>query len=103
MPAGRRKVKGAGSGAAELLEELEALLDRLGIRLSQDRRVEGPGGFCRVHGEARMILNSRLAASDRADLILEELGRVDLSEVHIPPALRRRIEGDREPPPPSAS
>ena len=87
------------SETAELLEDLEALLEELGIRLTSDRRVEGRGGFCLVHGEKRMIVNSRMLAAGKAELILEELSRLDLGNVFIAPALRERISaaGEREP------
>jgi hypothetical protein len=93
---GRKK---EDSESSELLRDLEALLDDLGVRITHDRRVDGPGGYCLVNGEPRMILNSRLPASDQAEVILEELERLDLSGVYLSPALRARIEGtgDGEP------
>jgi len=81
------------SESSELLGDLEALLDELGVRITHDRRVDGPGGYCLVNGEPRMILNSRLPASDQAEVILEDLERLDLNGVYLSPALRARIEG----------
>lgn len=78
--------------AAETLKDLESLLEELGVRLTHDRRVDGKGGYCVVHGEARMIVNSRLPLSEQVEMLLEELGRLDLSGVFIPPALRRKID-----------
>lgn len=80
------------SESATLVEDLECLLDELGIRITRDRRVEGRGGLCTVHGERRLILNSRLPTSDEAEVILEELAHLDLSGVYLAPALRDLIE-----------
>lgn len=78
------------------LEEVEALAQRMGIKVSYDAMsglVQGIGGLCRVRGALRIIIDRRLKPPERLQIIVDALARLELPEgTKLSDALRRRFE-----------
>lgn len=79
----------------QMLEALEELARRLGLRLRSERG-DFRSGWCRVGGEEMLILNRRLGDSDKARTLARLLGERDLEEVYLLPELREFIDEARE-------
>lgn len=83
-----------------LLQALEEAAARLSIKLSyEDLRkgeVTARGGIFQLRGERRIIIHKGLPVKDRADVLAEILSEEDTSGIHLPPALRERLEKARE-------
>ena len=77
---------------AKLLEQLQAVVPRLGIEL---REIDGEftGGLCRVKGRRVLLVNSSLTTRKMIEIMCRELAHQDLSNIFILPAVRRKIEG----------
>lgn len=61
-----------------MLEELEAIADRLSVKVSYEALAAtvGSGGLCRVRGEYRVIIDKRLQAGERLAALAQALGHV---------------------------
>ncbi|MBW7957271.1 MAG: hypothetical protein H3C68_05190 [Deltaproteobacteria bacterium] len=83
-----------------LLQTLEETAERLSIKLSyEDLRkgeVTARGGIFQLRGERRIIIHKGLPVKDRAEVLIDILSGVDTSSIHLPPALRERLEKARE-------
>jgi hypothetical protein len=53
---------------AQILQEFEALADRMGIRVIRDNLEGRPGGFCTLRGERRFILDRRLDVTTQVEI-----------------------------------
>ena len=51
--------------------------------------VQGIGGLCKVRGEYRVIIDRRLRAPERINILADALRRFDLSKIELGDALRR--------------
>ncbi len=80
---------------AELLEELEGVMQQLGIELRLEKG-EFNGGLCRIGGRPVFLLNRKLAPSSRLRILCRHLSRLDLSTVYLLPAVRDRLELEAE-------
>jgi hypothetical protein len=78
----------------ELLDNLQALTDQLGIRLL---RKEGDftGGIYRLRDQKVFLINSSLSTSEKISVFCRELACQDLSGVFVLPAVRDLIETRR--------
>ncbi len=77
------------------LEELEALAQKLEVTVGYDAFTgEGmsAGGLCKVKGKWRIIIDRRNTDTERVVVLARALGRFDLEEHFISPALRELIE-----------
>lgn len=78
------------------LEEVEALAERMGVKVSYDAMsglVQGIGGLCRVRGSLRIIIDRRLKPPERLQIIVDALARLPLPEgAELSDPLRRRFE-----------
>ena len=91
MPATRKKGKSRGKPPADpaaeaRLGDLEKLLEKHGVPVRYDSRLDGRGGLCRVRGEPRVILNGTLPTAEKVCAILEALEDVGV-EVPEPPTV----------------
>ncbi len=90
------------SDAAMILSQFETLASKLGIKLryenlkDPDFRIEG--GACRIGDDQHIIIHSKLEDEDKIDIIAEELRKLSLEDVFIPPILRTVLFGDEEAP-----
>ena len=76
----------------QLLQELEALAERLSIEVSTANLEGMSGGLCKHRGKWRLILERRLGVPERVDAFLKALARMPLEEVFVVPEVRERIE-----------
>ena len=76
----------------QLLQELEALAERLSIEVSTANLEGMPGGLCKHRGKWRLILDRHLGVPERVDAFLKALARMPLEEVFVVPEVRERIE-----------
>ena len=74
-----------------LLQELEALAERLGVDVRYVS-FEGRGGLCRYGGAIHLILNRSLSVPERIEEFLSALGQLDLDDVFVLPKIREMIE-----------
>jgi hypothetical protein len=82
-----------------IIEQLEELIRRFGVQIrneaiKQDEdSVKVAGGLCLFKGEYVLIINSKLALSDRIRTLGAALKHFDLDEIYIRPALRELLNG----------
>ncbi|TPV93095.1 MAG: hypothetical protein B7733_22225 [Myxococcales bacterium FL481] len=85
---------------AKQLADLEATAAKLGVEISYQPMaglVQGIGGLCKVKGQYRVIIDRRLKAPERAQVIVDALAHFDTSALEVPPSVRRLL--DRRPAP----
>ncbi len=80
----------------QLLQEFEALAERLDIRVSYEDLEGSPGGLCTFRGERRFILDRSLDVRTRVDIFAREFARLPLDDFYIVPRVRDRIDAYRE-------
>lgn len=77
----------------QILQELEALLEALGICVRHETLEGFPGGMCTVNGRSCMFLDVSAQPSDQARLCAAELRkRADLEALYLKPGVRRYLE-----------
>ena len=77
------------------LEELEALAQKLEVTVGYESFTGegmGPGGLCKLRGKWRVIIDRRNSDNERVVVLARALGRFDLEDHFISPALRELIE-----------
>jgi len=75
---------------ALLLQQLEALAERLGVKVRYGS-LEGSGGLCRYGGATHLILNQSLSVSERIEAFVRALRQLDLGAVFVAPKIREMI------------
>lgn len=76
-----------------ILQELETVLEALGIRIRRETLEGSPGGLCRVNGRPCMFLDTSAPAADLAGLCAETIrSHIDLESVYLKPEVRRFLE-----------
>jgi len=76
----------------QLLQEFEALTERLGIPVSREDLMGGSGGLCTVRGEQRIILDYRLDVPTQVEIFARALSSLPLDDIFIKPSVRDRID-----------
>ena len=71
--------------------ELEALAERLGLKIMEDRG-SFKGGVCRIDGEELVVLNKSATLNQRARKLAEVLVVRDLGSIYIKPGVRAALE-----------
>ncbi len=77
---------------AQLLQEFEALAERLDISVSYEDLEGSPGGLCSLRGERRFILDRSLDVRTLVDIFAREFARLPLDDLYIMPRVRDRID-----------
>jgi len=89
-------MKKRSSKDQKLLEQLEALAQKLGLKVRYEQiKKEGsfyPGGLCRVKEENLVIINSKAPLEDKINTFVEALGYFDLNNIFMLPALRDLLQ-----------
>ncbi|MEO0093569.1 MAG: hypothetical protein ABIK67_04865 [candidate division WOR-3 bacterium] len=78
----------------ELLTHLESVAKQLGIKVIYDD-LRSEGGFCRCKDRYFLILNTRLSASQKINLIVAGLAKLNLAGVALLPEARLLLERER--------
>lgn len=81
---------------AAILGHLEALAHTLGIQIRYEI-LEGEtpfqsGGLCRVREKQFIIVNAVATTGEKVHTLARALGRFDLSQIYLKPALRDLLE-----------
>lgn len=80
-----------------LLGMLEALLERLRVRVRYERMPDLDelclkSGLCRLRGSWVVIVDKQLSPGKKCEVFLDVLKQLDTSDVFIPPYLRQLID-----------
>ena len=76
----------------QLLQELEALAERLSIEVSVGNLEGSPGGLFRHRGKRRLLVERRLSVRERVEVFLRAFSKLSLEDVFVVPEVRERIE-----------
>jgi hypothetical protein len=83
-----------------LLSALEETAEKLAITLDYDDLRKGVvasyGDSFTLRGKKHIVIDKRLTAGEKADLLLEILARFDTESIHLPPDIRSRLDEERE-------
>ncbi len=84
----------------QLLEKLEEAARRLSVQLGyEDLRkgeVNTPGGIFLLKGEKRILIHKGLSTREKADVLSKALSTLDTEGIHLPEAIRKRLEKSQE-------
>lgn len=80
-----------------LLQELEALSEKLEIVISRADLEGRSGGFCLIKGERRFILDRRLASKEQVDVLSKAFSKLPLDNIYLKPAVRNAIDNQDDP------
>ena len=75
----------------QLLQEFEALAERLDIDVARTDLAGRQGGFCVIKGRRRFILERELDVRSQVEIFARELGRLPLDGYFLKPAVRALI------------
>ncbi len=81
--------------ATEQLSELERLADELEVKVSYEPMaglVQGVGGLCRVRGHYRIIIDRKLKAPERLQVVADALRRFDTQRHFVSPQVRKLLD-----------
>lgn len=84
--------------AAQQVEALEAVAESLGVSVCYEPMagiVAGRGGLCRVRDQYRIIIDRRLKAPERVQILVDSLARFDVASVEMPDLIRGLLQGAR--------
>lgn len=76
------------------LQELERLAETLDVRVCYEPMaglVQGIGGLCRLRGEYRVIIDKKLRAPERVNILADALRRFDVTTLDMTPHVRRLL------------
>ncbi len=83
-----------------ILEQLEELAEKLSIKLQyEDLKKSGiklRGGSCRVEEENRIIIDKRLKVNEKVEILANELSKLNLDDVFIPPRIKSLLGKDKK-------
>jgi hypothetical protein len=88
----------AGSSSAakmdNVLSDLEAAAEKLGIKVSYEALQEtvGGGGLCKVKGVFRVIIDKRGTVGEKLSTLARALSGFDLEGIFLSPAARDIVE-----------
>jgi len=79
----------------KLMTLFEELAEKLDISIVQGKG-DFQGGTCSVNEEAYIVINKIKPIDQRLGVLGREFGKLDLSNVFVPPALRAFIENTQQ-------
>jgi len=75
---------------AELLSQLEGIVDQLGLELRWDEG-DFTGGICRLEDREILVMNRSLPTFEKIRVLCRHLSHADLSKIFVLPAIREHI------------
>lgn len=75
----------------EMLEQLEALAQRMSIKTRYEK-CRSRGGLCRVKGEPMIIVRKTLTVPEKVDLLSRSLCRFPMEDYYMTPEVRKFLE-----------
>lgn len=95
------KVSARELAEVQLLDSLEEVARKVGLEVVHDHlKAEGfasRGGSCRLRERWMILVDRKMATSDKVDLLAGELKRWPLDDIFVPPALRHLLEQPLDP------
>jgi hypothetical protein len=79
----------------QIIEEMTLLAEKIGLSIKFDE-FDGKGGWCRVKGTEKIIVNRRLSPRDQIKILAQILSRYPVDEQSTAPKVRQLIEDARE-------
>jgi hypothetical protein len=79
----------------QIIDDMTALAGRFGQRIEFDE-FDGRGGWCRVKGTDRVIINKRLYPKEQVRILAQILARFPVEEHAVAPKVRQLIEDARQ-------
>ncbi|MFO0633764.1 MAG: hypothetical protein U0168_13020 [Nannocystaceae bacterium] len=80
--------------AEQQLQELERVAEQLRVEVSYEPMaglVQGTGGLVKLRGQYRIIVDKRLRAAERVNILADALRRFDLARLELPAPVRRLL------------
>lgn len=87
--------------AQQQLQELERVANALAVKICYEPMsglVQGTGGLCRLRGEYRIIIDKRLRAPERVNILVDALRRFDLGALELAAGIKRVLLPDEPAP-----
>lgn len=81
----------AKSHKKQILEELEALAAKVGIKIRYER-TDARGGMCLYKGTQFIIIDKNATDDYKISVVIENLKKIDFSDYYVSPKLREVIE-----------
>ena len=78
----------------QVIEEMTLLAEKLGQKIEFDE-FDGRGGWCRVKGTDRVIINKRLPPKEQIRILSQILSTYDIEAQSMPPKVRELVEDAR--------
>jgi hypothetical protein len=83
-----------------LLNQLEELAGKLEIEI-RDGIIPGEdshrtGGLCRVEGQYKLIIHSRLTVKEKVGVIIKTLKGFEMGDVYVIPVIRELLDKSKE-------
>lgn len=79
-----------------LLAALTDVFEKVGMRVRFEDfgidEVRGRGGRCRIREKEMIIVNSSISIEEKIDVLAQELGKMQLDDIYLPPNIRDLIE-----------
>ncbi|GEM_PF-339290 len=75
----------------KVIDEMVSLAERFGQKIEFDE-FDGRGGWCRVKGSDRVIINERLTPREQIRILAQVLAGYPIEEQAMPPKVRQIIE-----------
>ena len=77
----------------QILQELEGVLEALGVQVRHEMLEGSSGGMCTVQGRSCMFLDVSAQPSDLARLCaIAVMGKADIDRMYLKPEVRRYLE-----------
>jgi hypothetical protein len=77
----------------QILDELETVLEALGIHIRHEALEDSVGGLCMLNGRCCMFLDAGAHPADKARLCAVELRKqADIDTMYLKPEVRRFLE-----------
>ncbi len=75
----------------EILKLLEELAIKLGVEIHYVKLMPkySAGGLCKHDGKLELFIDSKLKLEDTIELLVQELRKLDVSSLFIPPLVRK--------------
>lgn len=79
----------------EILENLEKIAEKLGVKVIYDK-MWGKGGGCRLRQKRYILINKTLSNREKIKVFAGALSCYPLDDIYIIPKVREQIEKARE-------
>ena len=79
----------------QIIETMTGLAEKLGLSIKFDE-FEGKGGWCKLKGTEKIIINKRLLPKEQIRILAQILSRYPVDEQAMVPKVRQLIDDAKE-------